>query len=358
MGNIKILVIEDDKVDQMAFKRLVKDESLSYDYDIAGSVLEVKKILDSERFDIVITDYSVGDGTAFDIFDLIKDTPIIIVTGSGNEEIAVKAMKRGAHDYLIKDPERNYLKVLPITVEGAIKRRESEKQFRMLSHAIMNINDSVYITDMDDRIIFVNKAFCKTYGYEEEGILGRNSHVLGEVGLKDEFYHKRKDGSEFPISLSRSVIKDENGNEVAVVGVARDITERKRVEEALQQANERLKNWINELEQRNRETTLLNEMGDLLQTCVTAEEAYSVIAKSAHQLFSAESGALYMLNASEDLVEAVAGWGDALPDEDVFAPEECWALRRGHVYMINDPRSELLCKHLNHHPSGATCACP
>ncbi len=238
MENIKILVIEDDRVDQMAFKRLVKDENLSYDYDIAGSVSEVKKILDSKRFDIVITDYAVGDGTAFDVFDLIKDTPIIIVTGSGDEEIAVKAMKRGAHDYLIKDPERNYLKVLPITVDGAIKRKESEKQFRMLSHAIMNINDSVYITNMDDRIIFVNKAFCKTYGYEEEDILGRDSHVLGEVGLKDELYHKRKDGSEFPVSLSRSVIKDENGKEVAVVGVARDITDHKRAEEELQRAKE------------------------------------------------------------------------------------------------------------------------
>jgi two-component system sensor histidine kinase/response regulator len=235
---IRILVIEDDKVDQMAFKRIVKDEGLSYDYDIAGSVSEAKKILHSKRFDIVITDYMLGDGTAFDIFDLIKDTPIIIVTGSGDEEIAVKAMKRGAYDYLIKDQERNYLKVLPITVESAIKHKGAEKQFRMLSHAIMSINDSVYITDMDNRIIFVNKAFCKTYGYEEGDILGRDSNVLGEVGLKDEFYHRRKDGNTFPVSLSRSTIKDEAGNEVAVIGVVRDITEQKRAEEELKKAKE------------------------------------------------------------------------------------------------------------------------
>ncbi|MER3446094.1 MAG: hybrid sensor histidine kinase/response regulator [Candidatus Dadabacteria bacterium] len=238
MGKIRILVIEDDKVDQMAFKRIVKDEGLSYDYDIAGSVSEAKKFLDSKRFDIVITDYMLGDGTAFDILDLIKDTPIIIVTGSGDEEIAVKAMKRGAYDYLIKDPERNYLKVLPITVESAIKHKGAEKQFRMLSHAIMSINDSVYITDMDNRIIFVNKAFCKTYGHEEGNILGRDSNVLGEVSLKDEFYHRRKDGSTFPVSLSRSAIKDESGNEVAVIGVVRDITEHKRAEEELKKAKE------------------------------------------------------------------------------------------------------------------------
>jgi len=207
-GKIRILLVEDDKVDQMAFKRLVKDENLPYCYTTTESVSEVKKILDSnKRFDIVIVDYSLGDGTAFDIFDLVKDTPVIVTTGSGNEKVAVKAMKAGAYDYLIKDPERNYLKVLPITVESAIKRRESEEQFRMLSHAIMSINDSVYIADMNDRIIFVNKAFCKTYGYEEGDIVGRDINVLGEFGLKDEIYHKRRDGSEFPISLPGRSLK-------------------------------------------------------------------------------------------------------------------------------------------------------
>src|ERR1700757_132199 len=219
MEETRILVIEDDKIDQMAFKRFVKDENLSYNYTIAGSVSEAKRILDSERFDIVITDFFLGDGTAFDIFDLIKDTPITVATGTGDEEVAVKAMKGGAYDYLIKDLERNYLKVLPVTVENAIKHKKSEKQFRMLSHAIMSIDDSVYITDMDDRIIFVNEAFCRTYGYEEEDILGRHSDVLWkeastdddvinvfpiiiEGGWKDEFYHRRKDGSEFPVFLS------------------------------------------------------------------------------------------------------------------------------------------------------------
>src|SRR5581483_10583398 len=255
MENIRILLVEGDRVDQMAFERLVKDENLSYDYDIAGSVSEARRILDSERFDIAIVDCSLGDGTAFDIFGLVKNTPIIVVTGAGDEKIAVKAMKEGACDYLIKDPERNYLKVLPLIVESAIKRKKTEKQFRMLSHAIMNINDSVYITDMDDRITFVNKAFCKTYGYEEENIIGRHISVLwGEAstnrdvksisskrdGWRGEFYHRRRDGSEFPVSLSRSVIKDEDGNELAIVEVVRDITEQKRAEEAPRRAHDEL----------------------------------------------------------------------------------------------------------------------
>ncbi|NIT57185.1 MAG: hybrid sensor histidine kinase/response regulator, partial [Aliifodinibius sp.] len=65
----------------------------SYNYTIADSVAEAKKVLNSEEFDIIITDYSLGDGTAFDILELIIDTPIIITTGAGDEEIAVKALK-------------------------------------------------------------------------------------------------------------------------------------------------------------------------------------------------------------------------------------------------------------------------
>ncbi len=104
MENIgyKILLVEDDKLDQMAFKRLVKEKELSYDYKIAGSVSEAQSILASEQFDVVISDYSLGDGTAFDVLDFVKNTPIIFVTGAGDEEIAVKAMKAGAYDYIIK----------------------------------------------------------------------------------------------------------------------------------------------------------------------------------------------------------------------------------------------------------------
>src|SRR3972149_5664673 len=104
----KVLLIEDDKLDQMAFKRSVEEQKLPYECTIASSVSEAKSILGSEQFDIIISDYSLGDGTVFDFFDTVKDTPFILVTGAGDEEIAVTAMKAGSYDYLVKDTERNY----------------------------------------------------------------------------------------------------------------------------------------------------------------------------------------------------------------------------------------------------------
>lgn len=130
-----VLLLEDDKVDQMVFKKLVKDEALAYDYAIVASVTGGKELLQSRSFDVVITDYVLEDGTAFDLLDSVNDTPIIFVTRAGDHETAVKAMKAGASDYLIKDQERNYLKVLPAVIETAIMHKNAEKEYRKAKDA-------------------------------------------------------------------------------------------------------------------------------------------------------------------------------------------------------------------------------
>ncbi len=130
MRNIryKILLVEDDKVDQKAFMRLVKDRRLPYNYKIAGSVSEAEDILGSEGFDVIITDYSLGCGTASDILASIKNTPVIIITGT--EGSVINALKDRVYEVLVKDMERSYLKVLPDTIEKAIGhvRQENIKQ--------------------------------------------------------------------------------------------------------------------------------------------------------------------------------------------------------------------------------------
>jgi len=130
MGDKKIhlLLVEDDKVDQMAFTRFVNGEKLPYAFTIAGSIAESEKMMALKNFDIIIADYMLGDGTLFDLFGLIKDTPVIVITGAGDEKIAVDAMKSGACDYIIKDPGGRYLRTLSFTVESAVKRKKAEKE--------------------------------------------------------------------------------------------------------------------------------------------------------------------------------------------------------------------------------------
>ena len=126
----KLLFIEDDVIDQKAFKRFTDQGEFPYDFDISSSVKEAKKSLKSKKYDVVVADYSLGDGTAFDVLKILENIPMVIITGTGDEEIAVKAMKLGAYDYLIKDMEGNYLKLLPISVENAINRFHAEQKLQ------------------------------------------------------------------------------------------------------------------------------------------------------------------------------------------------------------------------------------
>ena len=129
---IELLIIEDDVVDQLAFKRLVETENLPYAYTIAGSVFEAKQVLESHLFDAIIVDYHLGDGSAFDIFSSIAsiEAPIIFITGTGDESTAVKAMKMGAYDYIIKDPEHSYLKLIDPTIRNAIRHKQAEAELQ------------------------------------------------------------------------------------------------------------------------------------------------------------------------------------------------------------------------------------
>ena len=120
----KILLIEDDTIDQMTFQRFVEMAKLPYNYTIAGSVSEAQSILGSEQFDIIISDYSLGDGTALDILNLVKNIPIILTTGAADEAVAIRAWKAGAYDYLPKG--HDYLKAIPKAIENAITRKRIE----------------------------------------------------------------------------------------------------------------------------------------------------------------------------------------------------------------------------------------
>ena len=81
----RVLLIEDDVIDQLAFKRAVREQNMPYEYEIAGSVAEARDMLARNRYDAVITDYSLGDGTAFDVFELARGIPLVFTTGAGDE---------------------------------------------------------------------------------------------------------------------------------------------------------------------------------------------------------------------------------------------------------------------------------
>jgi len=136
-------------------------------------------------------------------------------------------------------------------------------------------------------------------------------------------------------------------SEPATEAILRDISERKQAEAQLREANQSLAERVQELDRRSKEISLLSEMGSWLQSCQTADEAYAVIGKAAEQLFPEWSGALYVISASRNAVDAVADWGKPSGSERVFGPDDCWALRRGqpHWYAVGGKSTN--CRHIN-----------
>jgi diguanylate cyclase (GGDEF)-like protein len=115
----------------------------------------------------------------------------------------------------------------------------------------------------------------------------------------------------------------------------------------LQDANEALR-------LRTRQSDLLREMAEMFQSCGSDEEGRAVMATYLPRLMPGTSGAVYRHNNSRNVVELVVAWGDAPPAEVLFAPEECWALRRGKTHKV-DHSSAINCEHLGQIGGEAAC---
>ncbi|MBD3183347.1 PAS domain S-box protein, partial [Candidatus Poribacteria bacterium] len=288
----KILYVEDDAVDLMAFKKSVKKERFPYEYVTAKSVQEALKILDSEKFDAVVTDYSLGDGIALDILKTLDDTPVIVVTGVGDEETAVQAMKSGAYDYLVKDIHKSYLTALPNSLANAIsykktqdelkkyqhhleelveertaelqkeinQRKQKEEELSLKNYAVESSISAVAFVDLEGNLTYVNKAFLEMWGYKSvDEVLGKPATkfwLLGKAASAvmeacrslgsstGELIAVKKNGITLDVYISANMVYDDNEAPVCMMLSIIDISSRKRMEEELRQSERKYRSYI------------------------------------------------------------------------------------------------------------------
>lgn len=146
-------------------------------------------------------------------------------------------------------------------LERQKERDEAEKEILFQAQALRNINEFVSITDLENNVIFVNHSWRKTFGYKNEEIIGRKidiivspsnpENIIYEIlsktlngGWKGEVLNRRKDGSEFPVLLSTSIIYDNKKIPFALVGISTDISERKNTEKELKLHREHLEELV------------------------------------------------------------------------------------------------------------------
>ncbi len=135
------------------------------------------------------------------------------------------------------------------------QERDMQQRLRLLAHTLESVDESVVVCGPDDRIVFVNRAFERTYGYEERELIGQDisvvrspltPHEVGDEilpatlrgGWRGELWNRRKDGTDFLVLLTTAAVTDDAGKLEATVGVVRDITEARRFEAELKRAKE------------------------------------------------------------------------------------------------------------------------
>ncbi|MFQ5706484.1 MAG: ATP-binding protein [bacterium] len=230
--------------------------------------------LAQKKYSLLLLDLVLPHMDAFDFLELAREnglsTPFIIVTGAGNEEAAVKAMKCGALDYIVKSTEN--LEALPQIVQDALlaKNRSTllDAATRRFIEFVENARDAISFHDKNGLFTFVNRKAEELTGYSRGELLHKHiSYILPEDGDRImrsqlrkhknlrwdkqlELEIKTKGNALIPVELSISpVLKHKKlvGFEV----ISRDIRERKKAQKILEERDAKIKQLSIEIQAKN-----------------------------------------------------------------------------------------------------------
>jgi PAS domain S-box-containing protein len=177
------------------------------------------------------------------------------------------------------------------------QRKQVEDRLKLYSQAMEEATDGVQIVDLEGRIVYSNKALEEMFGYGAGELTGKHVNEMsierefpGRVIIPEimrtgrwsgEIMNVRKDGSQFPIWLSTALVKNERGAPIAMVGIIRDITERRRAEAALRTAHIELEVLVQE---RTAELRMINEQLSMFSSYLqeAREKERTSIAREIH----------------------------------------------------------------------------
>ena len=262
MQKLRLLLSEDREDDAL----LIVDELTQSGYEVEWERVETPEemlgSLSAGCWDLIIADYDLPRFSAMGALQIVKkkemDIPFLIVSGAMREIDAVAGMRAGVHDYLLK----NNLARLGVVVERELReaqmrreRRAAELMLRRQAQVLDQVHDAVIQTDLEGRILKWNRGAELLLGYSEEEVLGQALTMLyfdedvsealpkvfsqiSDERLVKEVRNRHKSGSECWISLSLSLLRNEDGAPYGTAVYGQDITERRRAENALRNSEE------------------------------------------------------------------------------------------------------------------------
>ena len=267
---VRILLVEDLPTDAELAQREIRRTLKDCLFQRIETREDYLAALETFQPDLIISDYSMPRFDGLTALRLALEhaplTPVIILTGAINEDTAVHCMKAGATDYVIKE----HIKRLGQAVIHALQQkqvhqqrrqaeealRESEERYRTLVHTLP---DAIIVTDPAGTITYASPTALRLYGGEKAEMLGHNilewihpslhqqalDHVkiilAGGLITGEEYLLVNKDGSVFFGEMSASCLKNSQGQVMGIISMVRDISERKRTEEAQAKLTEQLR---------------------------------------------------------------------------------------------------------------------
>ena len=264
--------------------------------------------------------------------------------------------------------------LIVISAHDISKRKDDERELFFRAYLLDSAIDAIIVSDESGDVVYVNEAACKMHGYTKEEMQKMNladivSGFSNEVrkheadsifnrtgGTVLEAVHIRKNKSTLSVEVHNSHIT--LNDKKLILSFFRDITERKRAQEEIQQTNEKLTVLINKFETQNHINKVVSELRDLLEVCSNIKETAPIISSAVQKIFPGVPGALLLMSESRSDLESVARWG-GFPedvDENVFSPGDCWGLRRGRVHIVDSADGGPVCAHVKQVPeSGYMC---
>ena len=265
MPLLRVLLIEDSENDAFLLIRHIQRNGYEVVYDRVTDKASLTDALQRKSWDVVIADYALPTFNGLSALALFKenriDIPFIIVSGTIGEDVAIQAMKAGAHDYVMKG---NLARLIPAIqreldeAETRQKRKRAEEALLESEHRYRGLfegsKDAIFFSNVDGKFIDINPAGVELFGYgsKEEMLAAdvnqniyfdsngydRRKELIQAGGLiKDyEYTLKKKDGTSAIVLETTTPVKDLQGNVIMYRSILRDVTKQKQLEQQFIQA--------------------------------------------------------------------------------------------------------------------------
>jgi PAS domain S-box-containing protein len=279
--SLRVLMIDDSEDDVLLIIREIAKGGNNPVYERVETAAAMKKALEEKKWDIILCDYKMPNFNVPSAIAILKeaniDIPLIIVSGTISGDMVAECMRLGARDCIMKSNLSGLYSAIVRELEDSEvrsrqKQTESPREDAPASlyqreekyqNILETIQEAYFEVDLTGNFTFFNSSLCRITGYPKEELLGMNNRQFTDKKTSKEVFQAfnkvyntgepsqefgwqiiRKDGAKRYIEVSISLQKDLSGKRTGFKGILRDITDRKRVEEKLQQNIDSLKKAV------------------------------------------------------------------------------------------------------------------